>query len=31
MCQAVDHVAIRVKDLDAAIANYEKLGFKLER
>ena len=31
MYQAVDHVAIRVKDLDAAIANYEKLGFKLER
>ena len=31
MYQALDHVAIRVKDLDVAVASYEKLGFKLER
>jgi methylmalonyl-CoA/ethylmalonyl-CoA epimerase len=27
----IDHVVMRVKDLDAGIANYEKLGMKLEK
>jgi len=27
----LDHIAIRVKDLDTAIKQYEKLGFTLER
>ena len=31
MYVGLDHIAIRVKDLDTAIRQYEKLGFTLER